>query len=110
MRDGFAEASCTDGLVFRGLAPHSPAADGSVLVVLRYEKVRVRPAGTAEAGVAATVQERTYMGSSLRFICRTAVGVMLTADTPNALPERDIAEGEAVVLDWSAGDVVLLTD
>jgi len=108
--DGLAEASCADGLTFRGLAPHRPAADGGVLVVLRYEKVRVRPAGVAEGGVAATVLERTYMGSSLRFTCRTAAGVTLVADTQNGAPERDIAEGEAVILDWSAGDVVLLTD
>lgn len=108
--DGFAEAGCADGLTFRGLAPGSPAADGSVLVVLRFEKVRVRPAGTVEGRVAAMVLERTYMGSSLRFTCRTEAGVTLVADTPNAPPERDIVEGDAVILDWSAGDVVLLTD
>ena len=110
VQDGFAEASCADGLAFSGLAPHSLAADGGVLVVLRYEKIRVRAAGTGETGIAATVLERTYMGSSLRFTCRTAAGVVLTADTPNALPERGIEEGAAVVLDWSAGDVVLLTN
>lgn len=60
--------------------------------------------------MAATVLERTYMGSSLRFTCRTAAGVVLVADTPNGVPQRDIAEGAAVTLDWSAGDVVLLTD
>jgi ABC-type Fe3+/spermidine/putrescine transport system ATPase subunit len=108
--DGIAEAETAGGLVVSGRAPARPSADGSVLAVLRYEKLRVRAAESAEPGIAATVLERTYMGSSLRFTCRTAEGVLLTADTPNAAPERDIGEGAAVRLSWSAADTVLLPD
>jgi spermidine/putrescine ABC transporter ATP-binding subunit len=107
--DGVAEAAA-GGLVLAGQAPPGAGRDGAVLAVLRYEKLRVRPAGDGGAGIAATVVERTYMGPSLRFACRTASGALLTADTPNGLPERDLAEGEAVRLEWSPGDVVLLAD
>ena len=82
----------------------------AVLAVLRYKKIRVRAAEAAAPGVPATVIERTYMGSSLRFTCRTAEGVLLTADSPNATPERDIDEGAAVRLSWSPADIALLTD
>ena len=108
--NGIAEAETAGGLVVSGRAPVRASADGAVLAVLRYEKLRLRAADTGEPGIAATVQERTYMGSSLRFTCRTAEGVLLTADTPNAAPERDIWEGAPVVVSWSPADTVLLAD
>ncbi len=108
--DGIAEAEAAGGFLVSGRAPVRPSADGSVLAVLRYEKVRVRSADGAEAGIPATVIERTYMGSSLRFSCRIPGDVLLTADTPNASPERDIEEGAAVRLSWSPADTALLAD
>jgi spermidine/putrescine ABC transporter ATP-binding subunit len=108
--DGIAQAEAAGGLLVSGRVPTRPSADGSVLAVLRYEKVRVRPADAAVTGFPATVTERTYMGSSLRFTCRTAEGVLLTADAPNAAPERDIGEGAAVRLSWSPADTALLPD
>jgi spermidine/putrescine transport system ATP-binding protein len=107
---GIAEAEAAGGLTVSGRAPAQRSADGAVLAVLRYEKIRVRAAEAAGPGVPATVIERTYMGSSLRFTCRTAEGVLLTADSPNAAPERDIGEGAAVRLSWSPADIALLTD
>jgi spermidine/putrescine ABC transporter ATP-binding subunit len=107
---GIAEAEAAGGLTVSGRAPVRHSADGAVLAVLRYEKIRVRAAEAAAPGVPATVIERTYMGSSLRFTCRTAEGVLLTADSPNAAPERDIDEGAAVRLSWSPADIALLTD
>jgi ABC-type Fe3+/spermidine/putrescine transport system ATPase subunit len=108
-QDGFAEAEAAAGLVLRGHAPPAPSSDGGVLAVMRYEKLRVRPAASPEGGVAAIIVEKTYMGSSLRFGCRTAHDALLTADTPNAAPERDLEEGDAVLLSWSHEDIVLLS-
>ncbi|WP_206030079.1 ABC transporter ATP-binding protein [Roseomonas sp. AR75] len=109
-QDGFAEAVSADGLAFLGQAPPHAGARDAVLAVLRHEKLRVHPSDTVQAGVAASVVERTYMGSSLRFTCRAQGGAILTADTPNDMPGRDIAEGAAVLLDWSPADVVFLTE
>ncbi|WP_372619068.1 ABC transporter ATP-binding protein [Falsiroseomonas sp.] len=109
MQDGLAEAEAASSLAITGHAPPTPSTDGKVLAVLRYEKLRVRPPGASEGGIAATIQEKTYMGSSLRFTCRAADGVTLTADTPNGEPERELAEGDTVRLEWSPADVVLLS-
>ena len=108
--DGLATAETADGLALSGLPPPSPAPGGQVLAVLRYEKLRIAPAAAGGAGIAARIEERTYMGSSLRFICRTDQGVVLTSDTPNGPAERELAEGDAVTLDWSPADVVLLAE
>ena len=110
LADGIAEAEAAGGILVSGRAPTRPSVDGSALAVLRYEKVRVRAAEAAVPGLPATVTERTYMGSSLRFTCRTAEGMLLTADAPNAAPERDIGEGAAVRLSWSPADTALLPD
>ena len=108
--DGLAAAETADGLALSGLPPPSPAPGGQVLAVLRYEKLRIAPAAAGGTGIAARIEERTYMGSSLRFVCRTDQGVVLTSDTPNGPAERELAEGDAVTLDWSPADVVLLAE
>ncbi|PWS38719.1 spermidine/putrescine ABC transporter ATP-binding protein [Falsiroseomonas bella] len=108
--EGLAEAEGPAGLRLRGIAPPHGATDGGVLAVLRYEKLRILPHGADGEGIGATVVEKTYMGSSLRFACRTGAGATMTADTPNAMPQRDIGEGDMVRLAWSPEDVVLLTD
>ncbi len=107
--DGFAEAEGPAEMKLSGHAPVAHVQDGGVLAVLRYEKLRVTPGDAPDGGIAAIVLEKTYMGASLRFTCRIAGGATLTADTPNAAPERDIAEGDAVRLHWHADDVVLLS-
>lgn len=105
---GEAEAEAEGGLRLAGLPPDQAPADGRVLAVLRYEKLHLSPDREGAPGIPAHVIEKTYMGATLRFACRTEHGLVLTSDTPNAAPQRDVVEGAAVRLDWAPRDVVLL--
>ncbi|MEH3088773.1 MAG: ABC transporter ATP-binding protein [Microbacterium arborescens] len=83
----------------RELRAQGDAADGEVEVLVRPENVRLTPRDAAPeagaAGVAAVVEESTFLGSYRRTLVRTADGVLVRAQ--HAAGERlEYGDGVAV--------------
>lgn len=80
------------------LPPELAAAPGDILLTIRPERLRLRPA--TEPGLRGEVHSRVFLGGSWLYRVDTAVGaVMVTAQNTGAAP---VEEGSPVSLDWDA--------
>jgi spermidine/putrescine ABC transporter ATP-binding subunit len=103
--EGHAEAGCFTAA--GGLrVPVAASAAGAVLLVLRPEKVELRPAGAA-AGIAGTVRELVYVGDFTRYRVEIA-GATLTAKVPNGRSAFRPAVGTPVRVLWEPGDECII--
>jgi putative spermidine/putrescine transport system ATP-binding protein len=112
--EGIAESDGNAGVALRPpsggplLRGTGSVANGTAAVlVLRPEKIRVRPAGEGD-GLAALVEDLVYVGELTRVVLRLEGVVALTAKLPN---RRDLFRpqlGDQVQVSWAAEEALIL--
>jgi putative spermidine/putrescine transport system ATP-binding protein len=113
--EGIAEVDGSGAVTLRpqGGGPHlrgtgSLANGAAAVLVLRPEKLYVRPAGTGEHGLAASIEDLVYVGDVTRVVLKLEGAVALTAKLPN---RRDLFRpqlGDQVRVSWAAEEALIL--
>jgi putative spermidine/putrescine transport system ATP-binding protein len=84
-------------------------ADGPWTLMVRPEKITIRPAGPErDGGLAGTVEEVTYVGEFTRCRVRVTDDVVVAVKTANTHATYRPKPGDAVRLGWAAADGYLV--
>ncbi|CAN7489261.1 ABC transporter ATP-binding protein [Rhizobium sp. LjRoot30] len=83
-----------------------PGADGTVLVGVRPEKVRLGPAAAGcDHRFTGTVLQRVFLGAQVQYTVRLTNGETFLACRPSG----ELSPGDAVEIGWMAGDQWVVT-
>jgi putative spermidine/putrescine transport system ATP-binding protein len=90
--------------------PTTFSAGSAVTLVVRPEKIRILPPGTAaaDAQLAGTVREAIYVGHATRIGAVLADGTAISIDVQNRGDTPRFAVGDAVRLGWATNDAWLI--
>jgi spermidine/putrescine ABC transporter ATP-binding subunit len=80
------------------------------LLVIRPEKLLLRPAGGSGQGFTGRVDERTYCGDFTRYRVRTDAGLDLWVKSPNNKAAFKAEEREQVFLGYAPDDACVISD
>jgi spermidine/putrescine ABC transporter ATP-binding subunit len=105
VEDGVARLALAGGGEAPAEASGSVVVGASATLSVRPEAVRVLP-GTSAAGLAATVRDIVYLGSTLRVGAATAGGDLVWADLRDE-EAAGLAPGTAVTLAWAPSAALL---
>jgi putative spermidine/putrescine transport system ATP-binding protein len=78
--------------------------DGSGLVTVRPERIRIGEPGSGEIGAPGVVEAIQYLGPTTRIRARAADGTALTVDLPNTASVPALSVGDPVHLAWRPDD------
>lgn len=98
--DGICAIETAAGSV-EAVARTSVEAGARVLVAVRPERIALAPAGTAGSGLAGTVVEQVFLGTSRKYVVRLADGTSLVALRPVGEPPFD-QSALSVRVSWMA--------
>ena len=99
-----------NGNALQGVAADAVAPGASVVVSLRYEKVRLNGSAQALPGFRGRISELIYMGAFLRMVVSTECGRELTADVPADGASKQMASGQNVHLAWQPADAAVIVN
>jgi spermidine/putrescine ABC transporter ATP-binding subunit len=92
-----------------GPGSHVPRPAGPCTLMVRPEKITIRPAeAEPDGGLVGTVEEVTYVGEFTRYRVRVPPDVVVAVKTANTHETFRAKRGEAVRLRWAAADGYLV--
>jgi putative spermidine/putrescine transport system ATP-binding protein len=94
------------GPLLRGTG--SMANGAAAVLVLRPEKLCVKPAGTGEHSLAASIEDLVYVGDVTRVVLRLEGAVALAAKLPNRHDLFRPQLGDQVRVSWAAEEALIL--
>jgi len=97
------------GLKLKGVTTPSASLGANGTGVLRYEHVRIFPAG-ATRGFPATIDEVSFQGSTYRIVTRLENGPQIISEITGDSVESPFKPGTAVRVDWNENNFSILIE
>jgi putative spermidine/putrescine transport system ATP-binding protein len=97
-----------DGTLAAGSAGDAPQLNQAVTIALRPERIALNPApGTTKTTIEGRIDDRIYLGESVKYRVRLKTGELLTVKVQGQQPPA-LSDATAVTVGWNPADAKIL--